>query len=512
MYSRLLSASIYGLGAQVTWIEVDIETGLPAFNIVGLVNQSVKESKDRIHAAIENCGYSFPQNRLTVNLTPANRRKEGSHYDIAIAVGVLTASKQLEYYDEYWDKTAMLGELRLDGKINPVEGVLPMVIGMKNEGIERVIIPRANLEEAELVKGMMLYPVNTLGEVIDHLSGRISINPVVAKGYTEPEDVRAQADFAEIRGQNIVKRAAMVAAAGMHGLLMVGPPGVGKSMIGRRIPGILPPLSYDEQLEITQVYSVAGLLGAERPMITERPFRAPHHSVTGVTLIGGGRSPHPGEVSLAHSGVLFLDELPEFDPKVLDMLRQPMEDRYITITRLGGKCTYPSNFMLVAAMNPCRCGYYGDPVRQCTCTDTERKRYVSHISGPLLDRIDLHITMERMQYNEIASESARREISSAQMRSQVAAACDIQNSRYRNLRIKNNGELTPTLIKKYCRLGKSSSRLMEDAFSRWNLSARSYHRILRLSRTIADLEGSENIKEEHVLEALSYRMPSDLLR
>lgn len=321
MYSRVLSASLYGLAGEETWVEVDTDKGLPAVSVVGLANQAIKEAKERIHSAVSNCGFEFPASRITINLTPANRKKEGSHYDLAIALGVLLSSGQLPYEDRYWDETAFLGELTLDGKVSQVEGALPMIIGLKKKGIERVVIPSENLEEAKLVKGMLLYPVSNLIEVTDHLDGSNPIAPIEAEGYVPSAGFSDVPDFSDIQGQAIAKRAAQVAAAGMHGLLMIGPPGVGKSMIGKRIPGIMPPLTYEEQLEITQIYSVAGLLSQTRPMISERPYRSPHHSMSSTSLVGGGNTPRPGEISLAHTGVLFLDELPEFQIYTLEMLR-----------------------------------------------------------------------------------------------------------------------------------------------------------------------------------------------
>jgi magnesium chelatase family protein len=339
------------------------------------------------------------------------------------------------------------------------------------------------------------------------ITGAERINPLEATGEVAKDCPSNAPDFADIRGQELVKRAAQVAAAGMHGMLMIGPPGVGKSMVGKRIPGIMPPLSYQEQLDVTQIYSVAGLLTEKMPMITNRPFRAPHHSVSAVSLVGGGRNPKPGEISLAHNGVLFLDELPEFASHTLDTLRQPLDDGEVSITRINGKIMYPSRFMLVAAMNPCRCGYYGDPVKQCSCTESDRIRYISKLSGPLLDRIDMHIAMERIVYQDISAENIGECANTAALRKKVISASKIQRERYIKHGITGNSQLTPQLIKNYCHLDESGQSIMEAAFSKWHMSARSYHRILRLSRTVADLDASENIKDFHVLEALSYRMP-----
>ena len=506
MYSRVLSASLYGLSGEETWVEVDVESGLPVFNIVGLANQSIKEAKERIHAAVMNCGFDFESHRITVNLTPANKKKDGSHFDLPIAIALLMSTGQLKPHkgEKNGPVTAYLGELTLDGRLAPVEGALPMIIGMQKSGVKRVVIPAGNLPEAELVRGMEIIAASTLTQVTEHISGMDIIEPIVADGKPCCPAVTDHADFSDIRGQELVKRAAQVAAAGMHGMLMIGSPGVGKSMIGKRIPGIMPPLTYEEQLDVTQIYSVAGLLSEKNPMICERPFRAPHHSMSAAALTGGGSRPLPGEISLAHCGVLFLDELPEFDSHTIDMLRQPMEDGQVSIVRVNGKCSYPARFMLVAAMNPCRCGYYGDAKRQCTCTESDRRRYVGKISGPLLDRFDIHVSMERIDYEDISAfEGGGR--TSEELRDEVILASEIQRDRYKDLGISSNSQLTPNLIKEYCVLDEDGQQLMRDAFIKWKLSARSYHRILKVARTVADLEGCEQIGRAHLLEALSYR-------
>ncbi|HPX70577.1 MAG TPA: YifB family Mg chelatase-like AAA ATPase [Bacillota bacterium] len=507
MYSRLLSAGLYGLNGEETWVEVDVESGLPVFNIVGLANQSIKEAKDRIHAAVMNSGFDFAARRITVNLTPANKKKEGSHFDLPIALALLMSTGQIRERGSGASlKTAYLGELTLDGRLAPVEGVLPMITGLQKLGVGRVMIPEGNLAEAALVKGMEIIPVATLNQAASHVCAREEIKPVLAEGFKASDNASISVpDFSDIRGQELVKRAAQVAAAGMHGMLMLGPPGVGKSMIGKRIPGIMPPLSYEEQLEVTQIYSVAGELSAGLPMVTSRPFRSPHHSVSAAALIGGGSRPRPGEISLAHCGVLFLDELPEFSGYTLDTLRQPLEDGEVSIVRVNGKCVYPSRFMLIAAMNPCRCGYYGDPVRPCTCTASDRQRYAGKLSGPLLDRIDIHISMGRVDYDDIAAHETHPGTDSARLREGVMRAVEVQRRRYRGLDISCNSQLTPDMIRRFCRLNDVCSSLMREAFSKWRLSARSYHRILRVARTVADIEEIEEIQEEHILEAISYR-------
>ena len=507
MYSRVLTAGLYGLDCEATWAEVDTSNGLPKFVIVGLANQSVKEASERIHSSVVNCGFDFPPKRVAVNLTPANLKKDGSHYDLAIAVGLLLSTGQIEDMEHITEYTAFFGELTLDGKIGRVEGLLPMAISLQKEGVKQMVIPSENLEEVMLVKGLVLHPVSSLKEVTDLLEDLSAKAPVIADGIARAGVRREVPDFADIRGQESVKRAAQVAAAGMHAMLMIGPPGVGKSMIGKRIAGILPPMSYEEQLETTKIYSVAGALDASQPMIFDRPYRSPHHNVSASALIGGGSNPRPGEISLAHGGVLFLDELPEFAPGTLDTLRQPLEDGYVSITRVNGKCRFPSRFMLVAAMNPCRCGYFGDPVRPCSCSESDRKRYVGRVSGPLLDRIDINVALERIPYAEIRNSSTAKSVSSADLREGVERAFAMQKRRYKDLDSDYNSQLTPQQIRRFCRLDERCETLMEDAFRKWSLSARVYHRILRVARTIADIDCVEDIGEEHILEALSYRLP-----
>ena len=512
MYARVLTAGLYGLSGEPTWVETDVENGLPGFFMVGLADQAIREAKERIRSAILNGGHKFPDKRITVNLTPASKRKEGSHFDLPIAMGLLLASEAVLCRGDL-SSTAFLGELTLDGRVLGAGGVLPMVIGLQKSGVRRVVLPKENAAEAGLVKGMEILPVETLSEAAEFIEGGLSSASFIAEGYVPPEDAESILDFADIRGQQTVKRAAQVAAAGGHGLLMIGPPGTGKSMVGKRIPGILPDLTYEEQLEVTQIYSVAGQLDPQKPFLTQRPFRAPHHNLSAAALAGGGTNPKPGEISLSHCGVLFLDELPEFAPAALECLRQPLEDGQITIARAGGRCTYPARFMLVAAMNPCRCGYYGDPVKTCTCNESERKKYIGKVSGPLLDRIDMHVAVERVAYREIRSgpylkaEKGDPPISSAMLREGVVRAVEMQKKRYQGLPIRNNASLTPQQTERYCPLDSACSRVMEAAFSRYSLSARAYHRILRTARTVADLEESGAIREAHVLEALSYRMP-----
>lgn len=510
MYARFLTASLYGLTGEKTWVEVDCENGMPTISMVGLANQSVKEAKERIRSAISNCGFDFPARKITVNLTPANKQKSGNHYDLPIALGVLNSTGLLLLKDKKTYQngdTAFFGELTLDGRLNPIDGALPMILGLKRSGVKNVFLPKKNLAEAMLVKDLLLYPAETLKEVVDHIISTDKISAVRSSGYVPGKYAPMDIDFADIRGQETVKRAAQIAASGMHGMLMIGPPGVGKTMVGKRIPGILPPLTYEEQLDTTQIYSIAGELTEERPMITERPFRAPHHSMSAVALVGGGRNIKPGEISLAHNGVLFLDELPEFSVYSLDMLRQPMEDGFIAVNRVGGKTVYPSRFMLIAAMNPCKCGFYGDPVKPCTCSQSERQRYISKISGPLLDRIDIHVSMNRIVYEDITGNPLSG-LSTARLREGVETAMEMQKNRYKKTEGLNyNSQLPPSLVERYCGLNKECKDIMKNAFETWDLSARSYHRILKVARTIADVDASEEILAKHLLEALSYRMP-----
>ncbi len=507
MYARIMTASLFGLESEKVWAEANVEQGLMSFSIVGLANLSIKESKERVRAAITNCGYEFPDTRITVNLTPAGIKKDGSHFDLAVALGVLLSSGEIAKGREI-DNVAFLGELSLNGKINPVEGVLPMVIGLRDKGVRQIVLPIQNLKEASLVKDVQLLPVENLIDAIEFVKGLDNLDFYPQTMEVDIEN-HLEEDFSDIKGQEYVKRAAQIAAAGFHGMLLVGPPGVGKSMIGKRIPSIMPPLAYDQQLEVTQIYSIAGLLNDDNPIILNRPFRNPHHSITGAAMVGGGPNLRPGEVSLAHYGVLFLDELPEFHAGVLDTLRQPLESGKIAISRANGSLIYPAKFMLVAAMNPCRCGYYGDPLHRCVCTDTDRQKYIGRVSGPLLDRIDLHIITQRPSYEDLHSEE--KSIDSKSLRDGVIRATEIQAERYKNLSINYNSELTPSLIKEFCILGCEAQQILENAFSKWHLSARSYHRIIKLSRTIADLDDSQSIQTKHVLEALNYRMPEKYL-
>lgn len=506
MYAKTKTGVLYGLLAETAIVETDLASGLPCFSVVGLADQSVREAKERIRAAIVNEGYAFPSRRITVNLSPAGRKKEGTHFDLPIAVSVLAASQRIpkETLPDY----AFIGELSLDGVVNRVEGVLALLIGLQQSGVKKVFLPEKNMEEGMLLSGLMLYPVSRLGQVGAHLGGKRQIQPVRANSSRVFASAKAPSDFSDVKGQERVKRAVVVAGAASHGLLLSGPPGVGKTMIGRRIPGVLPKLSYEEQLEVTRIYSVAGMLTGEQPVITERPFRAPHHSLSAAAFAGGGSRPKPGEITLAHRGVLFLDELPEFRRRVLEMLRTPLEDGSVTISRLSGNYTFPAEFMLVAAMNPCLCGYYGDDSHECTCTETQVQAYLSKLSGPLLDRIDIHVEMMPVSYGALMEEGKqekRAEMGTEEMRAQIVRARRLQQQRYTSENILYNSQLTPSLMHKYCCLSKSCKRLLEQAYHHYGLSARAKDKALKLSRTIADISGSAQIGEEHLAEALQYR-------
>ncbi|HRV33613.1 MAG TPA: YifB family Mg chelatase-like AAA ATPase [Anaerovoracaceae bacterium] len=503
MYARVNTASLYGLESRAVHVEVDVGNGLPAFSVVGLANQSIREAKERIRSAIGHCGYQFPQKRITVNLSPANRKKEGSHFDLPIAVGLLMSTGQIAPEGDDLSDTALIGELTLDGRLEPVEGALPLVIGMYKRGVRKMILPSGNCREAELVKGVQLYPAETLLQAGEHISGFRRIAPVVASRGNGTASQEHLPDFSDIRGQEMVKRAAVIAAAGAHGMLMVGPPGVGKTMIGKRIPGIMPSLTNREQLEISQLYSISGLLDSARPFIVRRPFRAPHHSLSAAAMTGGGSRPRPGEISLAHHGVLFLDELPEFDRRTLDTLRQPMEEGCVTISRVRDAVTFPAKFVLVAAMNPCRCGYYGDPTRKCTCSEQKIKRYLNRISGPLLDRFDIHVEVPAVKFEELRDASSAE--CSADIKKRADRAREIQRERFKGSKTTCNAKINAEQFEKVCIIDKEAEKTLKDAFESLGLTARAYDRVLKVARTIADLDESEIIRSEHVLEAVQYR-------
>lgn len=492
-----------GIDAYIVEAEADISSQFPAFSIVGMPTTAVKESRERVMAAIKNSGFIFPQRRVTINLAPADIRKEGSAFDLPIAIGILGALTQVETTN--FDKFAILGELSLDGTLKPIRGALPISIAVKKEGIPNLILPKENSKEAAIVDGLSVYPANSLLEVIQILEERSDIQPenVDIKQVFE-KSAEYHVDFRDVKGQLHVKRALEVSAAGGHNVIMIGPPGSGKTMLARRVPTILPNMSLDEALEVTKIHSVAGLLAADTSLIATRPFRAPHHTISDAGLIGGGHYPSPGEVSLSHNGVLFLDELPEFKRNVLEVMRQPLEDGHVTISRSSISLTFPSRFMLIAAMNPCPCGYYGDSSNKCTCTTSAIQRYMSKISGPLLDRIDIHVEVPAVKYKELSGKATGE--TSADIRTRVNRTRDVQLERFKRYKsIFCNAHMRPREIRKFCKIDDKSSQLLKMAITKLGLSARAYDRILKVSRTIADLEGEAEILPQHVSEAIQYR-------
>ncbi len=481
-------------------IEADIAMGKAKFDIVGLPDAAVSESKERVRAAMKNSGYDFPLVHITVNLAPADIRKEGPIYDLPILIALMTASKQLVCKH---DSCAFIGELSLGGEVHHVNGVLPMTIEARNKGIKQIFIPKDNEAEASVVDGIDVYPVNNVKELIAHLTGEKLIQKAVFEGFEDEEAMLYEADFADVKGQFQAKRALEIAAAGSHNVLMIGPPGSGKSMLAKRIPSILPDMTFDESLETTKIFSVAGQLPKELPIIRQRPFRSPHHTVSAPGLSGGGSIPKPGEISLAHNGVLFLDELPEFSRNAMESLRQPIEDGVVSISRVAGTLTYPCSVMLVCAMNPCPCGYFGHPARKCTCPGGAAARYLSKISGPLLDRLDIHIEVPQVSFDEL-SEKEKGE-PSALIKARVNTARRIQLKRFEGTAVKANAHMTAEMTRKFCILTDNAAQMLKNSFDKLGLSARAYDKVLRVARTIADLDGSENIDVKHVAEAIQYR-------
>jgi len=502
MLAKVLSGALLGIDAYPVEVEVDIAQGLPQFATVGLPEGAVKESKDRVKSAIKNSGYEFPTRRITINLAPADIRKEGAAFDLPMAVGLLAATGLVPL--EKASRYLLMGELSLDGCIKPVRGALPVAAAARNWDLDGLILPAENAEEGALVDGLPIYPVKTLGEVVDFLTSNRMLKPLVV-------DIAAMIDrgfaddvnFAEVRGQGHVKRALEVAAAGGHNILMVGPPGSGKTMLARRISTILPEQTFEEALEITKIHSILGMIPAGQSLVARRVFRSPHHTISDAGLIGGGTHPRPGEVSLAHNGVLFLDELPEFKKNILEMLRQPLEDGQVCISRAAQSLTYPASFMLVAAMNPCPCGYLGDRQHSCTCTPALIQRYRTRLSGPLLDRIDLQVEVPRIPHKDLSDN--RPAEASEVVRSRVARARQIQQQRFAGLKIHCNARMGPRQLQAYCRTDVAGQGLLQQVTDRLGLSARTYTRLLKVARTIADLEGCEEIKSSHLAEAIQYR-------
>lgn len=489
---------LQGIGGYEVLLEVYISNGLPAFDVVGLPDAAVREARERVRAAIKNNGYRFPVSRMTVNLAPADKKKAGTLYDLPMFIGILAADGDI---DEPGDDCAFIGELSLSGELRPVYGALPMAIAAARCGVKKLFVPADNAAEAAFADGISVYPVKNVDELLRLMRGEVNIESAAAPALDTL--MEHMPDFSEVKGQENVKRALEIAAAGGHNILIVGPPGAGKSMMAKRLPGILPDMSRGEMIQSTEIYSVAGLTSREHPIVSMRPFRAPHHTVSAAGLSGGGTSPRPGEISLAHNGVLFLDELPEFRSDVLEVLRQPLEDGEVTVSRVAGTVTYPSRFMLVCAMNPCKCGWYGHPSGRCRCTERDVRRYHSKISGPLLDRIDLIVEVPALDYEELSRRSSAER--SADIKKRVNAAREIQRRRFGGDGTMCNAHIGSREMNEICALDAEGEALMHAAFDSMGLSARSYDRILRVARTIADLDGQETISPEHVAEAIQYR-------
>ena len=498
MFAKVRSLGLFGLNAFPVEAEISVSRGLPRFEIVGLADAAVQESRERIKAALHTCGILFPTNSCVVNLAPADRRKNGSMHDLAIFTAILAALGRVQLPED----AAVIGEISLNGDIRPVNGVLPMTLTAKQNGIRTIYVPAQNAREAAVVEDMTVYGVGNAQNLLEHLEGGAQLEPMPHIGLTEAAQTPVP-DFADVHGQTAAKHALELAAAGGHNALLIGPPGSGKSMLAKRMPGILPPLTFNESIETTMIHSVAGLLDAEHPLVTARPFRSPHHTISSAGLAGGGTIPHPGEISLAHNGLLFLDELSEFDRRTLEILRQPLEDREVTISRAAGTIRYPCSIMLIAAMNPCPCGYLGHPTRPCTCGQRAAALYLNRISGPLLDRFDLHIEAAPVSFDDLST--TRKEEPSAEIRKRVVAARAIQNERFAGTGITCNARITPDKLAKFCPMTDRAKAMLKAVFEKLGLSARAYDRLLKVARTAADMQGAEVIDAPHIAEAVQYR-------
>lgn len=499
MVCKINSMGIFGMNTYTVDVEVDFLKALPGFDVVGLPDTAIKESRDRVRYAIKNSGYKFPDAKITVNLAPAELKKSGAVYDVPICLGILSVSGQIDFNLK---DCAFIGQLSFSGDVRGISGVLPMVIHAKDSGIKKVYVPFENLNEASVVKGIEVYGVKHINELIRALKGELNL-PIRKSTYNDNSSSQELLDFCDVKGQVLAKRALEIVAAGGHNALMIGAPGSGKSMLAKRLPSILPDMTFEESIETTKIYSIAGVLQEGDNLITKRPFRSPHHTVSPAGLSGGGTIPKPGEISLAHNGVLFLDELPEFSRNSMEILRQPIEDDKVTISRVNGTLSYPCSIMLIAAMNPCPCGYFGHPTKECTCSQNQVTKYLSKVSGPLLDRLDLHIDVMPVEFSQISS--TQKEESSSKIKERVNKARQIQNKRFEGTNITCNAKITSAKLNEYCVLNDDAKQLLKNAFDKLSLSARAYDRIVKVARTIADLDESEDIKSNHIAEAIQYR-------